>query len=446
MAAHLPRLAFLCLIGLLSAHHCPAQNPKATYGTTALVNATVFTITKGTVDHCTVIIRDGMIESVGPDIPVPGDAEVIDCEGLRIYPGMIDGGTYLGLSEIGSDSRTQDYNEVGDVIPQMKALTAVNPTSALIPVTRVNGVTTVLAAPSGGLLSGTAALMNLQGYTPHQMHAGFEGIIMNFPSTTRKGTHDKRTDEEIRKAAEKGMKKLEEVWKKAKEYYLLDSAMIDKSPHYYPEMKALLPVLQGKMALMVEVNHAGDILKALEWIEEKKVKKVILTGVEEGWRVADKIAAANIPVITGRVLTLPERIYDRYDRAYSNAGLMKKAGVKVAIRTNEANNVRNLPYNAGFAAAYGLGKEEALRSITIVPAEIFGVDDRMGSIEGGKDANLFVCDGDPLEPRTNIRYLFIGGWQVPLVSRQTELYEEFLHRQPGLQKNEPGAPLSVPAR
>lgn len=426
-------ILYLTLLLLVSVS-AAAQMPKASEGTVALTNATVYTVTKGTIEDCTVVIRDGRIENVGRDITIPSDAGTIDCSGLRIYPGMIDGGTRLGLSEIGSDPRTQDFNEIGDVVPQMKALSAVNPGSALIPVTRVNGVTTVLTAPSGGLLSGTAALINLHGYTPAQMYAGFEGVVLNFPPASRKGTHDKRKEEEIKKAAAKAIKHLDEVWERATEYYKVDSAMGDANPGYYPEMKALQPVLKGDMPLMVEVDEAGDILKALDWIREKKIKKAILTGVDEGWRVADKIASAGIPVITGEVFSLPGRSYDRYDRPYANAGVMQKAGVKVALRTDEANNVRNLPYNAGTAAAYGMDKEEALRSITIVPAEIFGVDDRLGSIEKGKDATLFVCDGDPLEPATNIRYLFIDGWQIPLVSRQTQLYEEFLHREPGLQK------------
>lgn len=411
------------------------QNPKAKYEKTALVNAMVVTVTNGTIENGTVLLSEGKIEAVGKDVIVPADAKVLDCEGLRIYPGLIDSGTRLGLSEIGSDQRTQDFNEIGDVVPQMKTLTAVNPNSALIPVTRVNGITTVLSSPTGGLFSGTAALISLQGYTPQQMYAGFEGVVLNFPSVARNGTADQRKDDEIKKAAEKNMQKLDDIWEKAVQYYKLDSAMEDKSPNYYPEMLALLPVVEGKMALLIEVNDATDITRALEWLEERKLANVIFTGVSEGWRVADKIAAAGIPVITGPVLTLPTREYDRFDKPYANAGLMHKAGVKVALRTNESDNVRNLPYNAGFAASHGLGVDEALRSITITAATIFGVQDKIGSIEPGKVANLFVCDGDPFEPRTQIRYLFINGWQIPLVSRQTELYDEFLHREPGLNKN-----------
>lgn len=427
-------ILLLSILYVLSTITGVSQVPKGSYGPVALVGATAYTITEDTIENCTIILRDGKIEAIGAALSVPADARVVDCQGLRVYPGFIDSGTRIGLTEISSDPRTHDYNELGNVVPQMRALTAVNPNSALVPVTRVNGVTTVLSVPSGGLFSGTAALINLYGYTPGQMYAGFEAVVMTFPSTSRTGSNDKRKAEEIKKAASKAMKKLDAVWKKVVEYYKLDSALGDNKPDYYPELIALQPVLQGKMPLIIEVDDAGDILRALEWVREKEIRRVIFSGVKEGWRVADKIAKAGIPVITGRVLSLPGRAYDRYDRSFANAGLMKKAGVKVALRTNEANNVRNLPYNAGFAAAFGLGKEEALRAITIVPAQIFGVADRLGSLEAGKDATLFVCDGDPLEPATNILHLFINGWDVPLVSRQTLLYDEFLHREPGLQR------------
>src|SRR5690606_3216173 len=157
-------------------------------------------------------------------------------------------------------------------------------------------------------------------------------------------------------------------------------------------------------------------------------------GVSEGWRVAEKIAEANLPVITGPVLSIPSRESDRYDVAYANPGKLLKAGVKVAIRTNDAENVRNLPFNAGFAAAYGMGKVEALRAVTIVPAEILGVDDQLGSIEVGKNATLFVSDGDPFETKTQILHVFIDGYQVPMSNRHIRLYQEFLERSPGLEK------------
>ena len=409
----------------------PAQQvEKSTYGTFALTNATVKTVTKGRLEQATVIIRDGDIISVGQNATIPSDAQVIDCKGLTIFPGMIDGGTRLGLQEIGSISVTQDYDEIGELSPEMDALTAVNPNSVLIPVTRVSGVTTVITYPSGGLFPGTAALINLHGYTPEQMFGGFKAMVINFPSTGKRGRFDRRTDDDVKKDGEKAIKKLNDTWMRVKTYAAIDSATTGKA-EYNPELAALVPVLKGEMTAMVEVNKESDILSAISWIKQNKIK-AILTGVAEGWRVADSIATSGISVITGPVLSMPSRDSDRYDQAYKNAGIMQKAGVKVALRTDEAENVRNLPFNAGFAATYGMGREEALKAVTIIPAEIFGVADKMGSIEAGKKANLFVSTGDPFEPATQIKYLFIEGWNVPLESRQTLLYEEFLKREPGV--------------
>lgn len=413
-----------------------AQNQKAKYGTFALTNASIETVTHGVINHGTVIIRDGKIDAVGTNISVPQGAEVIDCKGSWIYPGMIDGGTRQGLIEFGQVPQATDAAEIGDLVPQMKALTAVNPNSAGIPITRVSGVTTVLTVPAGELFCGTAALINLHGYTPDQMFAGFEAVVLNFPRTGRRGGFDRRTDEEISKAAEKAMARLNDIWEKAVQYHKIDSAT-GSNGKYYPEMQALTPVVRGEMALLIHVDAARDILGALKWVKEKKIRKVILSGVSEGWRVADQIAAAEIPVLAGPVLDVPARDYDRYDKGYANPGLMKKAGVKVAIKSEENGNMnyRNLPYHAGFAAAYGMNREDALKAITIIPAEIFGVSDKLGSIEVGKNATLFICNGDPFEPRTQVSHVFIEGWQIPMESRQTLLYDEFLHREPGLTKH-----------
>jgi len=414
-----------------------AQNPKAKTGTFALTNATIETVTKGTITNGTIIIRNGKIEAVGTNITIPQGAETINCSGLKIYPGMIDSGTKIGLLEIGQIPQATDESEKGEVIPQMKALTAVNPNATAIAITRISGVTTTLVVPDGGLLPGTSALVNLFGYVPDQMYAGFEGVLINFPNTGRRGFFDRRTDEEIKKGVEKALKQLNDVWEKAVQYHKIDSATAGKGVKYYPELQALLPVVRGQQALMIEANAQKDIEAALKWVKDKKVKKVILTGVSEGWRVAGEIAKANIPVITGPVIAIPNRDYDRYDQAYANAGQLKKAGVKVAIRSQEDGNgnYRNLPYHAGFAVAYGMDKEDALKAITIVPAELFGVADKLGSIEVGKNATLFVSDGDPFETKTQIKHVFIDGWQMPMVSRQTLLYDEFLKRDPGVNKN-----------
>lgn len=413
-----------------------AQVEKAKKGMYALTNATIETVTKGTIQNGTLLINDGKILDLGTAVSIPKDATTIDCAGLTIYPGMIDGGTKLGLSEVGSISLTQDYNEIGDITPHMQALTAVNPNSVSIPITRTNGVTTVLTMPAGGIFPGTAALINLNGYTPNQMFAGFKGMVVSYPTSGKSSRWDRRSDEDRKKEEEKKLKKLNDVWEQARLYAKIDSAGQTNPamrPEYNPEMAAMLPVIQGKMPILLEVNKAKDIESAIKWVEENKVK-AIFTGVAEGWRVADQLAAAKIPVVTGPVLRTPTRNSDKYDRPYTNAGMMHKAGVKVALRTNEIENVRNLPFNAGFAAAYGLGKEEALKAVTIVPAEIFGVADQLGSLEKGKSATLFVTDGDPFETKTQVKYLFIDGYRVAMDSRQIQLYDEFLERSPGVKE------------
>ncbi|CAN5596393.1 amidohydrolase family protein [soil metagenome] len=426
-------IAVVCFVVL----RVDAQSPKAKYGTFALTNATIETVTKGTITNGTVIITNGKITGVGLNLAVPQGAEVINCAGLTIYPGMIDGGTRVGLVEIGAVATAVDQEEQGEIIPQMKALTAVNPNATAIPVTRVSGVTTVLTSPEGGLMPGTAALINLFGYTSEQIYGGFEGIVVIFPNTGRKGFFDRRTEEEIKKGVEKSLKQLNDIWDKSVQYYKLDSATKGKGLSYYPEVQAMLPVVRGEMPLLIEVNAQKDIQAALKWVKEKKVKRVIFTGVLEGWREAENIAKANIPVITGGVIGIPTRDYDRYDAIYANPGLMKKAGVKVAIRSSEEGNgnYRNLPYHAGFAVAYGMNKEDALKAVTIVPAEIFGVSDRLGSIEVGKNATLFICNGDIFETKTQVSNVFIDGYMIPMQSRQTLLYDEFLKREPGLNKN-----------
>lgn len=427
----IPYLALL----LLTASPAGAQEvAKAEQGVFALTNATLVTVTNGTIENGTLVIRDGRIAAIGTDVDIPAGAEEIDCSGQYVYPGMIDGGTRLGLSEVGSVSLTQDYNEIGDITPHMQALTAVNPNSVAIPVTRVNGVTTVIAAPAGGLFPGTASLINLLGYTPEQMYAGFKGVVMNFPNSGRRGWRDRRSEEEREKDLEKDLKKLNDIWEQALLYHRIDSAGNGEGPKYNPEMEALLPVVRGDRTLLLEVDKESDIKNAIEWVQEKGIEKVIFTGVAEGWRVADELAEAGIPVITGPVLSTPTRSSDPYDAPYANAGKMHEAGVTVALRTNEAENVRNLPYNAGFAATYGMGKDAALRAVTIVPAQMFGVADRLGSLEEGKSATLFVATGDPFETKTDITHVFIDGWNVPLDSRHIRLYNEFLDRTPGVRK------------
>ena len=395
----------------------------------ALTNAKIYTVTNGVIENGTIVISNGIIEAVSANVDIPTDAMIIDYEGGEIYPGMIDAGTQLGIKEIGSIAEAQDVREFGDITPQMDALTAVNPNSVSIPVTRVSGVTTVITMPDGGVLPGMASTINLFGYNADQMYAGSKGLVINFPNSARRW---RQTQEQADKAREKALKELNDAWDKAELYNTIKD---QPGARYYPEMDAICKAINGDVLIYIEVNAAKDIQSAIEWVGDRELDNVVFVGVSEGFRVADEIAAAGIPVIAGPTIELPTRTSDRYDVQYKNPGIMQQAGVKVALRTADAENSRNLPFHAGFAAAFGMGREEALKAITINAAEIMGLEDQIGSIEVGKKANLFISTGDPFEPASQILDVFIDGYQVPMTSRQTELYDEFLHRNPGLEKN-----------
>lgn len=433
-------LASIFALGAATTAH--AQKQPGFQGPYALTNAQIVTAPGDTIASGTVVVRDDSIAAVGPNVPVPDDIEdPLNCEGLTVHAGFIDSGTQLGLEEVGSLPETQDFNEIGDLTANMEALTAVNPNSVSIPVTRVHGITTVLTEPTSGLLPGTAALISLHGYTPQQMHeGGVELTKIDFPSTGRSGPTDDRSPDAIQKETEKALNKLTELWDQAERYAAIDSAVAvqpetRRQPEYVPAMDGLIPVIRGERPLLMEANTASDISSALDWADERGVlDQVVLTGVLEGWRVADEIAAADVPVLVGPIMQPPSRDSDRYDKAYRNPALLHEAGVDVALRTGSAENVRNLVFHAGFAATYGLGKTEALRAVTTTPAEIFGVDDQIGTIEVGKRANLFVTDGDPFQPATDVEHLFIDGYKLPLESRHSKLYDEFLNRNPGLEE------------
>ena len=423
---HTPmRTNIICIILLLSAANLgmAQQVNKGKQGRFLITNATIHTVTNGIING-DILIDGSTIVNVGEDLN-DDSAIVIDGTDRRVYPGFIDSGCKVGLAEIGAVSLTQDHNELGTFTPHMEALTAVNPSSVHIPITRVNGVTTAFTVPGGGLFPGKGALIHMYGYTPESMSAGFQGHILSWPSSGRKHRWDKRSDDDIKKDQEKAQKKLNDFWQSVSAY-----AKMDNPDGYKPQLSTLSEVANGKAKLLVEVNKKEDILNAIKWVNDKEIN-AIFTGVAEGWRVADSLAKYDIPVITGPILDNPSRDSDRYDAPYTNAGKMQKAGVLVAIRTNESDNVRNLPFNAAFAANYGLGLEEAIKAITINPAKIFGVDDQIGSIETGKLANFFICDGDPFEMKTRISHVFINGFNIPVESRQTYLYDEFLDRDSG---------------
>lgn len=406
---------------------------KATFGKFAITNAKIYTITNGIIENGTVLIEGEKITYVGTDPDITSDFEVIDAAGKEVYPGFMDSGSELGLVEVGSLSLTDDSREIGQFIPQMRAFTAINPNSVAIPVTRINGVTNVISLPVGGVISGMATLIDLYGYSPDSMAVAANAALhLNWPVAGKRGFWDRRSEKEIKEAYNKALEGLNEFWDKAVFYDKMMTAYEQNSsdktkPVKSEQLDAMREVIEGQTPVIVSVSKKKDILKAIEWIKKHDKAEFILAGCQEGWRVAEQIAEAGLPCIVS-TLYLPRRDYVNYQRPYQNPGLLHKAGVKVAMTAAGAENTRNVLFNAGYAAAYGLGREAALKAVTIWPAQMFGVADKLGSIEAGKQANLFIATGDPFEPWTHITQVFIRGNKIPMVSRQTRLYKEFLHR------------------
>ena len=409
-------------------------------GVFAIRNARIVTVSGPDVENGTIVIRDGKIEAVGASVNVPAGAQIIDGRGLSVYPGMIDAGTNLGLVEVPQGANgTVDLSEVGEFNPNAKAITAVNPHSAHIAVTRVEGVTNTVTTPTGGLISGQAALINLLGTAPKEMavvpHAG---LVINYPRIGGGGgggfgppqapanlsetlEANARQLEQIRKMLRDG-----EAYARAQDAYAKDKSL--PRPDQNVVLDALVPYVRGQRPVIFRADREAEIRGAIRFAEEMKLKPIILGG-NDAWKVASLLKEKNVPVILTGVFSLPVREDDAYDTLFENPAKLQQAGVLFAISTGDNGpEVRNLAQYAGMAAAYGLSKADALKSVTLNPARIMNVGDRLGSIEVGKMANLVVTDGDLLEIRTRIRYLLIDGRSVVLSSRHTELNDAFKNR------------------
>jgi imidazolonepropionase-like amidohydrolase len=408
--------------------------------TYAIRNARIVTVTGPVIENGTVVISGGRIAAVGAGVSVPSGAKIIDAQGLSVYPGMIDADTEIGLTEIGSVAGSVDVSEIGDNNANIHVDVAIRPDSSHVAVTRVNGVTTALTAPRGGLIAGQSAIINLDGWTPREMVLKSPAAMhINWPGAGGgRGfggefgpAGQQRSVTELRREQEKQIENLKKILRDAASYAdAKDARAKDPTlPKQNVDLKldALIPVVRGQMPVVINVNLERDLKGAITFVTEMKLKAIISGGIE-AYKVADQLKARNIPVIVGPVLRVPVREDDPYDAAFANAGLLAKAGVKIAFQTNDSAYSRNLPYHAGMAAAFGLPKEEALKAVTIYPAEILGIADRVGSIEQGKIANLIVTDGDPLEIRTQIKHVFINGRDIPLTSRHTELYDKYKAR------------------
>ena len=413
----------------------PPQGAPAQSAIVVIRNATIVPVSGPRIQNGTIVLRGDKIEAVGPNVTAPADARVIDGTGLFVYPGMIDAGTQIGLTEIGSVPGGDDTQEVGDFNPQNVALTAVNPHSELIPVTRVNGVTTVITSAEGGLISGQAGLIDLMGWTPVEMAARRQAaMVVTYPSLGGGGFGGgggggaQRPDAERREELDRRTRSLRSYFADAKAYADVKGRLAVNGgvSKVNQAMEAMVPVMRGEMPVIFDVTTVDQIRGVLALADTFGIK-VVLRGAREAWRLADTLALRKVPVIVGPLTTVPGA-EDPYDMTYANPGVLARAGVKIAFQTSDAANSRNLPYNAALAVAYGLDAEAALRALTINAAEIFGVADRYGSLAPGKVANVVVTTGDPMDVRSVVRYLFIRGQPVPLDDRHTRLYEQFRAR------------------
>lgn len=418
--------------------HNPMPGPRGTY---AITNAKIVTVSGPEIARGTVVISDGKIAAVGANVSVPAGARAIDATGLTVYPGMMDAGTSMGLSEISQGAAsTVDVAEVGSFNPNAQAIFGLNPHSAHIGVTRVVGITHVVSSPTGGIISGQSAIVNLAGWTAPEMQVvPRAAVVINLPRSGFAGRGfggfggaQQGNTQDAQRMRDRQMDSLRTILRDAEAYgKAIDAAERDRTlPRVQRDvvLASLVPAVRGQMPVIFTADRVTDIRAAVNFAKEMRLKPVILGG-GEAWRVASFLKENNVPVIVNSVLSLPRNEDDPYDVNYSSPAKLHQAGVRFAISEGGGAETRNLPYNAGMAAAFGLPKDEALKSVTLYPAQIMGVADKFGSIEVGKMANLVVTTGDLLEAKTDTKYLFIDGRPVPLNTKHTDLNDLFKNRQ-----------------
>lgn len=430
-----PRLVFL-LAGLVLTIAATVRAESL-----LLTGATVHTVSGETISAGQVLITDGKISAVGKTVAASG-AKTIDLNGLHLYPGMIALNTELGLVEIDAVRATRDFAEVGEFTPEVQSWLAVNPDSELLPVARANGVAYFEPAPQGSMVAGQSGLVAVDGWTTEEMtvrkaialHVYWPAADLDTTPRERARNRErwKSLDDQDKERREK-IKALDDFFQEARAYAKAREAAKDSNAFLkIPSWEAMLPIVRGEVPITIHANDARQIRTAVKWAETNQFK-IFLAEARDAWQVAGLLASNSVPVIYNHVFTQPPRDTDVYDVQFAAPGVLQKAGVKVAmgLGSYRASLVKNLPYEAAQATAFGLPAEEALKTITLYPAQIAGVADRLGSIEAGKDATLFVTDGDVLDIRSNVKRMWVAGKEVSLESRHTRLYEKYKGRPKG---------------
>ena len=430
-------LSFVCLI---SAPAARAQGQPSVY---AITHTKIFTLAGSPIEEGTLVIRDGKIAAVGASVEIPAGASVIDAKGLQVYPGLFDAVTEMGLSEIGAVSATVDVSETGSYNPDVVAATAVSPSSEHIPVTRASGITEVLAVPGAGggffgggqgILGGQASAIHLAGWTIDEMQIKKSvAMVLNFPQIQTETfdfstfTRKEKPYTEAKQEYDKQLNELTDWIERARHYaQAMEKGSVSKYDRDL-KLEALAPVVRGELPVLVFADRSRDIRNAVEFCDKQKLR-MILAGGSEAYKVKDLLRSKEIPVILRPMLSLPEEEDDPYDRALSQPAELAAAGVKFAIASFDNSFARRLGQNAANAVSHGLSYDEALRAVTINPAQILGLSSQIGTLEAGKLANVIVTNGDPLELTTDVKYLFIRGQLTSTENRHHRLYEKYLNR------------------
>ena len=391
--------------------------------------ATVHPVTSEPIQNGTVIIADGRIKEVGQSLTHPEGATLIDGTGLHVYPGLINAATQMGLSEISGLAQTVDSRDLATFQPELRALSGINPHSEHIPVALCEGITLSHVLPLGGIISGRGSAIQMTGWsTPELLRSGETGLVINLPALPIELDKEKRQER-----IDEHQKKMEET-----EAFIRRAQLYAKSRPGRTEsghnirLEAMIPYVTGKSSVFFRANTYKEILSALHFAEAFKLKAVILGGAD-AWKCADTLAENNIPVILTQVFRIPRSPHERYDAYYTNAARLEKAGVLFAIASSGTQFARQLPVHVGYAVAYGLSQDAAVKAITMNPARILGLDDKIGSIEAGKIADIIITSGDPTQASTRTVGMFIGGAPVELISLHERNYKKFNNRpDPGL--------------
>lgn len=412
-------------------NHTVVDPPQAV----AIVGGRLLTITHGTIENGVVVLRDGKIAAVGPagSTAVPKEAQVFDAKGMTVYPGLFDAETHLGLTEVGSDQNSNDLAETSDeIMPQMRVVDAFHAETVRIPIQRINGVTNAIVAPaSEDSIAGQDALIQLYGKDRDAMILAPDiALAMNFEGHVRRKGGAPGASRFP--ATRMGLaSQLRQTFLDA-QHYMDEQAAAAKPDHKGPAAKkdlryeALIPYLRGEKPVILGAYEGYEVEVAMGIAREFHLK-VVLNHVTHAQELLDTIASYKVPVIVGSIYDEP-RANERYDAVYSLPAELAKRGVKIALSSfvdGPVSDSRNLPYAAGYAVAYGLPYDEAMKAITLNPAEIFGVGDRFGSLDVGKAGNVVVANGDPLDVRTSVKQVFIDGVAIPMTSRQTELRDQY---------------------